>query len=146
MAAKKKTQKKTSPKKGSQKSGGTATLDPKTETDTPEVTVEILPKGQTRAKDGTVILKNGEHLGLVKANYEVHGSRLELEGDVFVAQQDVNWIPVAKCTCKSDRPDPIELRKLKDGKWAVIGSCNNKKCQYSGKRYVWICPANRFSV
>ena len=43
-------------------------------------------------------------------------------------------------------PRPIEIRKLTDGKWAVIGTCNNGKCQYKGKSYIWICPADRFSV
>lgn len=141
MAAKKRTTKKAPQKRGN--SGATATLDPKT---TAEEQVVTLPRGQSRDKDGTITLKAGAHDALGKAVYIVHGSRIELEGDVFVADFNVNWLPVTKCTCKADRPDPIELLKLPDGKWAAKGTCNNAKCNLRGKTYVWLFPANRFQV
>ena len=140
MAAKK--PKKKDAEKASGK-GGTATLDPKKDK---KEQVEKLPKGQSRAKDSTIILANGEHKGLSKATYEVHGSRLELQGSIFVAQYDVNWLPVKSCVCKVDRPKPIEVRKLSDGKWALFGTCKNKKCQYQPVTYLWICPQDRFRV
>lgn len=141
MAAKKKTTKKASAK-GAAK-GGTATLEPGK---TAEQQVEMLPKGQVRGKDGTIILKSGEHLGLEKSTYEVHGSRLELEGDVFVADYDVNWLPVKQCVCKKDRPDPTEIRKLPDGKFAVMATCQNKECALRGKTYLWVMPSDRFRL
>jgi len=144
MAAKK-TTKKTGAKKNPAKGGATATLE-KPDKDQKEQ-VEELPKGQSRAKDGTIILTNGEHKNLAKGTYEVHGTRLELEGSYFVAQYDVNWLPVKQCGgCKEDRPDAIEIRKLGDGKWAAFGKCANKKCQYNGLTYLWIMPQDRFRV
>ena len=140
MAAKKKTAKKTA-NRG--QNGGTATLEPGK---AKGADVEQLPKGQTRAKDGTIILKNGMHEALPRATYIVHGSRIQLDGRVFVAQYDVNWIPVKQCVCKQDRPDPVEMRKLPDGRYAMLATCNNKKCEYAGARYLWIVPKDRFRL
>ena len=136
----KKTTKKTAPKGASK--GGTATLEPGKD----QKQVELLPKGQTRAKDGTIILGLGEHSKLTKATYEVHGSRLELRGDVFIAQYDADWIPVKKCSCKVKRPGPVTIQKLQDGKWAASGTCNSKTCQYAGKRYLRILPQERLRL
>lgn len=137
----KKNTKKTSAKGG--KKGGTATLEPGKDQ---KEQVETLPKGQSRAKDGTIKLANGEHKNLSKATYEVHDARLDLQGNIFVAQYDVNWLPTKQCTCKTDRPGAIEIKKLPGGKWAVTGTCNSKTCDYAGMTYLWILPRERLRV
>ena len=101
--------------------------------------VETLPKGQERAMDGTIILKNGEHTDLESGNYYVHGAKLKLEGAVFVAQKNVNWIPARKCVCKADRPEAVQMKKQKSSDTIIVtGTCSNESCQFNGIAYIWI--------
>jgi len=131
------------PKKATSKKngGGTATEE------RPEGAVEELPKGRELAKDGTIILKQGMHEELPNATYEVHGARLTLDGKVFVAAFDVNWIPTNKCgSCKTARPGPVTLTRLASGHFAMHAQCSNKKCQYGRAAYLWITPGDRFTL
>ena len=128
------------PRKKKQGDTSVATLENKPD----EVVVEELPKGQTRAEDGTLILSPGRHDELTKATYLVHDARVILEGNVFVAKNDVNWLPAVKCVCKAARPSPLEVRKLSSGKTATLGECNNKDCDYRDTTYLWVHPEGRF--
>ena len=105
-----------------------------------------LPKGQSRHKDGTLILKAGGHDSLAKAEYEVHGARLQLSGKIFVAALDVDWLPTKNCVCKVARPQAMEIRRLASGHFAVMAECTNKKCSYNGATYLWIHSKGKFKL
>ncbi len=151
MAGKKKgSTKKKAGKKSSAKSKGsgapaTATLetDDKVGKLTPKVT--NLPKGQTHDTDGTICLKNGEHLSLPKRPYNVHGIKVELEGDTFVAAHDVNWLSVKNCTCGVERPGAVDIQRVGES-FVVKAQCKNKKCKYGEMTYVWVWPESRMNI
>lgn len=91
----------------------------------------------TQDQEGHMILRPGAHQ-LNKAIYNVHDLHMELEGKVFVAAKNVNWIPVFKCgSCKETRPEPMRIFQ-QDGKTIIVGKCaNTKTCQYHGS-YIWV--------
>lgn len=107
--------------------------------------VEELPKGMSRTKDGLIALKAGNYRALVRAEYELHqGARMTLEGNVFVADYNVNWLPAKSCVCKTERTSPVTIKRLKSKHFAVTATCANKKCDYGDVTYLWVQPADRF--
>lgn len=108
--------------------------------------VEQLPKGQLHAKDGTIILKPGEHKGLADADYQVHNEKVRLKGDVFIADFDVTWLPVKNCVCKKERPAAVKIEKLPTGRFVAFGKCENSKCSYHKLTYVWVLERGRLDI
>jgi hypothetical protein len=111
------------------------------------------PKGQAVLADGTIQLKTGMHgdphqghksKPLAKTVYEVHGARIELHGKVFVATNDVDWIPVKKCgACLGERKHPVLIVRTSNGATVTFARCANEKCMHGNGTYVWVHPSSR---
>ena len=143
--AKKKTAVKTVAKRRGNSAPATAKLAPKP--DAPVgIAVAALPDGQARTADGTIVLKAGSHDKLNSDTYQVHGSKVKLDGDVFIAAHDVKWLPVKECTCGVERPGPMAIAGNAMDGFVATAKCANQKCKVGGKTYVWVMPGMRLAL
>jgi hypothetical protein len=136
---------KTAKKKAPKKAAKTDSPKQPTKERLPDVQQTLLPRGQTRLPNGRIQLKTGPH-DLAAGRYDVHGAELELQGKVFVAGKNVEWINVGCCPkCNAIRSEGIKINKLGD-LVVVLLRCSNDGCLVGHHTYIQVHDARRILV